>query len=112
MITTINEFKENIPFKSDIINVKLLTKFALAIELICNYEYGQTYINPETNNISVCLGDYNPFDIDILKDWILYTVNDYKHINLVTIEIDCEFVPQNMSYIFKNGKWEKYDNKL
>mgnify|MGYP003393492014 CR=1 FL=1 len=110
MITKINEFKSAIPFTSEIINVELLTKFALGIELICNYEYGQTYINPEENKIAVCLGDSNPFDIDQLTDWLLYEIVEYKNVELVSVEIDCEFVPENMTYQFKNGKWQQNDN--
>lgn len=101
----IKESVEN-DLKSDIINIKLLTQYATAIELLCNGEYGYTYFNPETNYIGICLGDSNPFGIKILEDWIKYSISDYNDVDKVIIEIDMEF-GSDAPYIFKHGKWHK-----
>ncbi len=109
MITNINQYKninEAVDIKSDIIDIKLLTQYATAIELLCNGEYGYTYFDPENNYIAVCLGDSNPFGDEELHDWIKWSVCDYKKAELIKVEIDCEWVPDT-PYIFKNGKWNK-----
>lgn len=111
MITTINEFNainEKVDIKSDVIDIKKLTAYANAIEMLCDGEYGYTYFNPETNYIAVCLGDASPFNEDTLTDWFKeMLIKDYtKNIDNVSIEIDCEWQPEAL-YIFKNGKWNK-----
>jgi hypothetical protein len=121
MITTINKFKNNkkithyesidsinenniITFDS-IIDMKRLQKFAEALHLMCNGEYGNTYYNKKELKLAIVLGDSNPFDIKALNDWIINTVvKKYDNIDKLNIEIDMEWVPGNVDWSYWNGK--------
>jgi len=108
MIKNINEFNGSVDIKSDIINIKLLTKYATAIEMICDGEYGYTYFDPETNYIAVCLGDVSPFNDDTLEQWFEETiVIDYKNIDSVKIEIDREWVAYTAAEFKVLSNWIK-----
>jgi len=79
--------------KSSVINVEKLQSVAHSIETLCNGEYGQTYFNPDTNHIAICLGDANPFDEEYLEQFILDSITDYKNRDNISLEIDYEWVP-------------------
>lgn len=109
MITTINKFKSinesiNVTFE-DIVDMKEFEKFADALLLMCNGEYGNTYYNPTELKIGIVLGDSNPFDDDSLEDWMKNTIiKNYKHLDKLDIEIDCEWIPGHDGWLRWNGK--------
>lgn len=75
------------------IDVKILTKFAMGIELVCYGEYGDTYYHPTENAIFICLGDSNPFDDKALKEFVLESAKDFKYRDEISIEIENESQP-------------------
>lgn len=46
---------------------KKLDRQAEVIDIICNGEYGYTYVNDEENKVFICVGDSHPLDMDF---WI------------------------------------------
>jgi len=100
----LNEGTKN---KKGPIDVDKLIKYAEAISLICDGEYGDTYYHEEDNNIFICLGDSNPFDTEFLE-WIMrdaiktsYDVSDDD----IDIEIENECGPSGEGWKrIRNGK--------
>jgi len=94
-----------------VINMDKLAKYAEGISLL-DVDYGVTYVNEEDNKICISLGDSNPFDTTMLEDQIPYNVTDgYKNAEEIKLEIDCEFIPSEISKekgswkMWKKGKW-------
>lgn len=101
------EEKEN--KSSCIIDMEKLSKYAEGISLL-DVDYGITYVNEEENKICISLGDSNCFDMEMLENQIPYEVTKgYKDAEKITIEIDCECIPNTSSggwKKFNKGKWE------
>lgn len=91
----------------EVVDMKKLETIALGIMQVCLGEYGYTYINPEQMKIAVVLGDANPFEIEGLEDWIKWEVIDgYKDAELIDVEVDAEWVPDN-----SEEGWKRFDGK-
>ena len=103
--------KEN----SALIDMDKLTEIAHGIELVCQGEYGSTYVNEEENKIAICLGDSNMFDMRMLEEHLPYEITkDYKDAELIDCEVDCEWIPNTGDggwKEFKRGKWNKCPKK-
>lgn len=97
---------EALEVKSSIIDVKKLEQYATALLIICGGEYGNTYFNPETNSIFICLGDANPFSMEDLESFLTdYISKDYKTRNEIKVEIDMECGPNSEDgWLEWNGK--------
>ena len=106
----LNEKEEKEEKESYLIDMKKLTEIAHGIELVCQGEYGSTYVNEEENKIAICLGDTNMFDMEILEEHLPYEVTeDYKDAKLIDCEVDCEWIPNTIDggwKEFKRGKWK------
>ncbi len=99
-IKRLNETLETNP-----INLDKLKKYALGISLCCAGEYGITFYKESENHIFICLGDSNPFDDSMLKEYILDSVEkdySYRKQIKITIENEC-YAP--------GDDWKKYDPK-
>lgn len=79
-------------FNSNPIDLDKLKRYAYAIAILCNGEYGDVFYNETTNHIFVNLGDSNPFDDkyleEYLKDAVTKSYDDSKKIK-VTIDNEC-----------------------
>jgi len=102
----LNEKEEK---KISVIDMDKLTEIAHGIELVCQGEYGSTYVNEEENKIAICLGDSNMFDMEMLEGHLPYEVTEgYKDAELIDCEVDCEWIPNTRDggwKEFKRGKW-------
>ena len=84
------------------IDMEKLTKYAKAIGILCNGEYGDVFYNKEENHIFVCLGDANPFDEEYLEEFIKEAVSkDWKSQDQIKVTIENECNPND------DGNWEK-----
>jgi len=76
--------------QNDVIDNDKLQRYATAIAIICNGEYGDVFYNPDQIKIFVCLGDANPFSEDLeyfMKDAVAI---DYKQSDKISVEIENE----------------------
>ena len=82
------------------INFALLEKYAHAIKILCNGEYGNVYFNNTDTHIFVCLGDSNPFDESNLEMHIKETVaKSYKDYDNIKVTIENECTPEGEDWI-------------
>ena len=98
--------------KSKYIDIKKLTRYAIAIDILCNAEYGITYFNPTDNHVFICLGDCNPFDEETLKSEFIKGAirkHGYENEKHITITIENESGPSgNGWWVIKNDKFVKF----
>ena len=88
---SINENKS-----SKLIDEEKLIELAKSIAFICNGEYGTTYWNKEKDEVFICVGDSNPFDIAELERFtkeIICTSNDYKDEEKIKVTVENESGP-------------------
>lgn len=112
MITNINEFKNIVDeidadLKSKIIQIEKLKDVAHSIKVLCNGEYGDTFLDIKNNKVLIVLGDSNPFD-DSLKYFILDAIADYDNQKQITIELENEIEPDDeykYKYDIKQNKF-------
>jgi len=93
--------------KTSPIDMDKLFKFADAIEVLCNGEYGVVFYNEDTYKVFVMLGDSNPFDTENLTQHIKEILA--KNYNLEK-EVDVEIGYES----YREGEeWkEVYNGKL
>ncbi len=89
--------------KEEYIDYKKLVKYANAISIICNGEYGITYYNKNENHVFICLGDSNPFDYKYLEWYIKGAISkNYKYEKFIKITIENKSIPNGLD-------WKKID---
>lgn len=99
---TINELNEG---EIKPIDMEKLARFAEGISLVCQGEYGYTYVNPETRTLHITLGDASPFRVKELEFWIVNSFYD----QFDKIEIADEWSPKEEGYLqYKKGKFVEY----
>jgi|TARA_R110000851_G_scaffold251971_5_gene404527 hypothetical protein len=92
--------------KKGLINIEKLIKYAEAIEVMCNGEYGVTYLHEEENKVFVMLGDSNPFDSEYLIMYMKEAISDgWRNADKIDIEIENEGGPSGEGWQeIKKGK--------
>lgn len=79
--------------ESSAIDMKKLEQYAKAISIMCNGEYGDTYVFPKENKVFVCIGDSSPFEDEMLIQY-MKGAKDYKSEELIEIEVENEGLPE------------------
>ena len=99
-LKNIKEYLINEEVKSKkIIDLKKLDELASAIYILCNGEYGYTFLNEKINTIWICVGDSNPFDTEYLEMFIKEIVStSYKVSDEINIIIENEAYPTDEGY--------------
>ncbi len=80
--------------KSKIIQIEKLKDVAHSIKVLCNGEYGDTFLDIENNKVLIVLGDSNPFDSS-LKYFILDAIAEYDNQDKISVELENEIEPDN-----------------
>ena len=77
------------------IDEKKLKEYANAIAVLCNGEYGDVFYNESENHVYICLGDSNPFEEGMLKEYMTDAIRkgDYSNNKLIKITIENECHP-------------------
>lgn len=107
---------------SEFIDIFKLERYATAILILCDGEYGDTYYNPKLNKVWVCIGDSNPFNWEnryedlklTMSDAIVFDKYRYAYENkLVDIEVEAEAIPGSEFdgwFRWTGKEWIVYDN--
>ncbi len=86
---------ESSSMESSAIDMNKLEQYAKAISIMCNGEYGDTYVIPKENKVFVCLGDSSPFDDEELIAYMRGAIaKDYDATDLIEIEVENECPPE------------------
>lgn len=97
--------------ESHAIDMKKLERFAKAIAIMCNGECGYTYVIPKENKVFVCLGDSNPFEEEMLIQYMKDAIaKDYEKAELIDIQVENEGLPDSDGwYEFDGDSWIPYE---